>query len=135
MTFHFLKNIEPPCRSSNLFEERRPRPPPSLLRSSCCITGAWAEIEIMDNDDSRFVIAKVLDSDGFRDVPVDKIVTLGKDRALFKYQHPFDRHVMTTVGARFVIEVTQHWRHKEIPRFALRELSYGLETWDRGFKW
>lgn len=89
----------------------------------------------MYNDDSRFVIAKVLDCDGFHDVPEDKIVALGTDRALFKYQHPFDLHVMTTVGARFVIEVVRHWKHKEIPRFTLRELSYGLETWDKGFKW
>ena len=125
MTFHFLKNIEPP----------RPRLPPSLLSHSRCVTGAWAEIEIIDNSDYRFVKAKLLDSGGFRDMPEDGIVLLDTYRALFKHQHPFDSHVMTTVGARFVIEVTQHWRHKEIPRFALRELSYGLETWDRGFKW
>ena len=123
----------------DLFNKIKPPPykeelPPSLLSITRCNVGSWAEIEIIDNTRYGYIKAKVIDSDGFN-VPSGGIVALCTDRLLFRAQHPFDRHAMTTIGARMTVAVERGHKHLGIPRYVLRELCYGIEKWDRGFKW
>lgn len=92
---------------------------------------SWAEVVVIDNSDLYYVTVKILSSYGIN-VPRDDIATLVTDHALFRHQKPFDRHAMTTVGARFVIETRKN--RLGFNQFMLRELSYGMETWDN-FRW
>lgn len=95
---------------------------------------SWAEVEVIEHVERQsHVLVKIIDGRAINAKQGDtaRLVT---DRGLFKYQYPFDRHVMTTIGARFVIQAI-HDNRIGIYRWGLKRLTYGLETWDRGFHW
>lgn len=96
--------------------------------------GDWVKVKVIDNTEALWCIkVDVLEDSGGLTIPADRIARMKLDRAHFKHQEPHDRHFMTVVGVEFGLVARKGMR---VPwcMWEVEYLTYGLETWDRGFR-
>ena len=93
-----------------------------------------AVVKVIDNSETSYIVVDVLEADGSIILPDDKIARIKTDRPLFTHQEPWDRHLLQVVGVVFVIRARQTKRVPWPQRY-IASLTYGLETWERGFHW
>ncbi|QIG70282.1 hypothetical protein EVB87_182 [Rhizobium phage RHph_N28_1] len=93
-----------------------------------------ATVKVIDNSNFGYITVDVLEAGGSVIIPDDKIVRIKTDKALFTHQEPWDRHLLQVVGVVFVIRARQTKRVPWPQRY-IASLTYGLETWERGFHW
>ncbi|QXV74158.1 hypothetical protein [Rhizobium phage RHEph12] len=93
-----------------------------------------AVVKVLDNSETGYITVDVFEAYGGMIIPDDKIARIKTDRPLFTHQEPWDRHALQVVGVIFTIRARQSKRLPWPQRY-IASLTYGLETWERGFHW